>query len=198
MVLAINSSTKAMIGFTSFAAVGLFVLFLRSRANGALQLAPSLNPERYAFLTKAPIISSVYYYFNPKKPTERPVFTIGDQHNRLSIEKLIDELDVALKEGQPIKALVMYGKNLNLIQDPGILALNPKKLILVGVQIDASFEENSLEQLMVNSGWSADEFGALNIIQADSVAKALQADAQIPTVYRVRESKSNVHSPNKT
>ncbi len=195
MVLAINSSTKAVLCFAT-AAVGLTALFFRYRESHALQTAtPSLDPERYAFLASVPFIGIVYNYFHQKAPTELPVHMIGSQHIRFpNVEKLTNELGEARKRGTFNGALVIYGENLNITKDPGILALKPEKVILVGVHIVMDFGTDSLEQLMINSGWSTNEHDALNIIKVDSVEKALQAalpvnavtSKQIPTVYYVR------------
>jgi hypothetical protein len=195
MVLAVNS-TKAVLGIGIVATAGLIALFFRYRESPALHpVAPSLDPGRYSFLASVPFIGIAYNYFHRKTPTELPACVIGSQHCRFStFEKLAYELGEARKQGMFNGALVIYGENLNITQDPGILALNPEKVILVGIHIDGSFDDDSLEQLMIKNGWSANEHGVLNIIKVDSVAKALQSELpvnpvtsrSIPTVYRVR------------
>jgi hypothetical protein len=62
---------------------------------------------------------------------------IGSHQNPLDENQIFEALQVLHKDPlhQKINALVIYGKDVQMNNDPGIGRLNPKKLILVGAQI---------------------------------------------------------------
>lgn len=193
MVLSVNSSSKAILGITTLAAFSLCtILFLRYRGNAIHQTTvPCLDQGRLSFLANLPLIGRIHSYFNPKTP----LAILGDPSKRFP---KFDELANVLAEmsnDRPINGtLVIYGDKLNITKDPGILALNLTKLILVDVKIVMSFDDDSLTQLMVKNGWQKNEFDELNITEVDSVENALKAaltvdpvtSKPIPTVYSVK------------
>jgi hypothetical protein len=106
-----------------------------------------------------------------------PVIIVGAPHNPITS---VEQLANLLKTGQFIadRILVIYGDNLEIIKDPGILAINPMKLILVGVHIAESNEDDSLEQLMLGSDWCTDLYGRLEVVNAPSVQAAIIRPAE--------------------
>lgn len=73
---------------------------------------------------------------------------------------------------------VLYGGDLEIIKDPGILAINPMKLILVGAYIAQSDEGDNLEQLMMSSNWNYDLYERLEVTEVASVQVALMKPAK--------------------
>ena len=189
MVLSVNSSSKVFLGFTAVAALALStVLFYRSRGNTSIQpTVTSLDKGRFAFLSNVPLIGYVYNHFNPIKTAKLLPIHIGFNNPIDSVEQLTRRLTTLKQQREATDTLVIYGNKLEITNDPGILVLNPKKVILVGVQIVMSFDNDSLGQLMVKSGWNTNEFDEVNIIEVDSVEEAVKADLAVnPTVYSVR------------
>jgi hypothetical protein len=198
MVLSVNSSTKVVLGFGG-AAVALAlvtVLFYRFRGNtSAHPTAASLAKKDVSILRNIPLIGSAINYFCPIKTTKKPIESIGSSAYRiLSLASLTKELASAKQRYQAIDTLIICGDNLQITKDPGILDLDPIKVILRGVQIVMSFDTDSLTQLMVNRGWQKNSLDELNIIEVASVEEAVQADLPVnpetskpvPTVYSVR------------
>jgi hypothetical protein len=197
MVLSVNSSSKVVVYFGAVATLALAaVLFYRFRGNTSEQAtAASLDKGRFSFLANFPLISSVMNYFCPMT-TKLSIQSIGSSAYRiLSVNGLTEKLEWEKQRYQAIDTLIICGKNLEITKDPGILALNPMKVILVDVQIIMSFDDDSLDQLMVKSGWHAHELEGLNIIEVASVEEAVQANLPInpetfkpyPTVYSVKK-----------
>ncbi len=186
MVLSVNSSSKVVLGFTAVTALALgTVLFYRFRGNLSTQpIVTSLDKGRFAFLSNVPLIGYVYNHFNPIKTAKLLPLHIGFNNRIDSVEELTRMLK---QQRETTDTLVIYGNKLEIINDPGILALNPKKVILVGVQIVMSFDNDSLGQRMVKNGWHTDTFGEVSIIEVNSVDEAVKADLAVnPTVYSVR------------
>jgi hypothetical protein len=194
MVLSVNSApSKVVLGFTAVAALGLgTVLFYRYHGNADAQPTPSsLDKGRFSCLADLPLIGHAYNFFNPTKPTELPIPTlnIGSSSKRArSIDDLTSALAKVGDQDQGIGALVIYGHNLNITQDPGILKLKPMKVILVGAQI---MSMGGLEKSMMESGWYSDREG-VKVIEVASVEQAIK-DTQYnlatykpcPTAYYV-------------
>lgn len=158
MVLSVNSSKKAILGITTVTALGLVtVLFYRYRGDAtAQQNTPSLAEKDVSFWRNIPLIGSAINYFNPiveKKPV-LPIRQVGNSSSLVSsVEVLTTRLARERQDYQALTALIIYGDNLEIVQDPGILALHPEKLILIGTRIAKSNEPNSLWQLMKKQGW---------------------------------------------
>lgn len=74
--------------------------------------------------------------------------------------------------------LVIYGGDLEIIKDPGILAINPMKLILVGASIVESDEDDGLEQLMMHSDWNYNLYGRIEVTEVSSVLAAIMQPAE--------------------
>jgi hypothetical protein len=195
MVLSVNSSSKVVLYFGAVATLALgTLLFYRFRGNTSpLPTAASLDKGRVSSWADFPCIGRAINYFCPINKLS--IQSIGCSSYRiLSVSGLTKKLASERQQYQTIETLIIHGENLQIIKDPGILALNPMKVILVGVQINMSFETDSLTQLMVNRGWQKNNFDELNIIEVASVAVAVQADLPIspetskpiPTVYSVR------------
>jgi len=201
MVLPVNSSSKVLFGYFATLAVLIVstTLFLRYRGNASAQpTPPSLDKGRFSFLANVPLVGRVYNYFNPTKTSEQRPLRIGQTNPVTSVDDLANRLMRIRQAGEtqhqaPLSALIIYGKNLEITQDPGILALNPMKLILVGVKIELRFAANSLDQQMKNNGWLADADG-ITVVKVDTVREAITADLTVntstykpyPTVYNVR------------
>jgi hypothetical protein len=133
-------------------------------------------------------------YFFPMKAAELPVLSIGFSFAPIgSVDELTVMLGTAKGQHKELGTLIIYGNNLQIVQDPGILALNPKKLILVGTQIVHNTEANSLEQCMINNGWLAN-MHRITVVEVDSVKDAIKfpiiintkTTKPIPTVYSVK------------
>jgi hypothetical protein len=152
MTLRVDSSTtttKAILGVAAFSVLALgTALFLRSRGNAAAApAAPSLDQRRLAFLADIPLVGRVYTHFNPAKKPEPiniqigslpPIKNVDELRQAFSVEMqriaIVDPLSAAPKYPE-IAALVIYGDNLEITQDPGISVLKPLKLILVNATI---------------------------------------------------------------
>jgi hypothetical protein len=204
MVLAVHSSTK-ILGLTAVAAVAALglvsILYNRYRGNVVVQQeTPSLDKGRFSFMANIPLIGWAYNYFNPTnsiklaKVKPDPV-SIGSPNLPFSsVKDLTECLETLKKTCQNVDTLILYGNKLFLIQDPGILAFNLTKMILVGVQINMCFADDSLDQLMVKNGWHPHEVDGVNIIEVASVDEAIKAVPEInpetskpyPTVYSVK------------
>jgi len=192
MVLSVNSSTKVVLGVTAVAVLGLgTVLFYRCRGDAAVQQTePSSDQGRFSFLADVPVIGCAYNFFNSTKPAELPVYTIGNPSHRLTIDELGHALAGFRKQRRLYGALVIYGNNLNITEDPGILLLKPMKVILVGAQITSG---GGLDKLMMKNGWWA-SLNELIVVEVNSVEEAIKADLSInlaiseqrPTVYSVK------------
>ncbi len=174
MALRVNSSsTKVALSYAAVAAVGLATaLFLRSRGNAAAQTNSTFfGPKNISAIRSLPGIGRAVNYFFPMKAAEPPVISIGSSSALVgSVDELTRMLANAKKE--PC-TLIIYGNDLQIIQDPGILALNLKKLILVGAQIVRSDEASSLAQCMINNGWLGDTSGLI-VVNVCSVDEALK------------------------
>jgi len=194
-----SSSTKAVLGLAAVAAIGLgSALFLRYRGNAAAQsTAPSLAQKGVSILRSLPGVDSVVNSFFPMKPA---VITLGSPSDPISgVEELAEKLVEAKKQHNELGALIIYGYHFFIYQDPGILALNPIKLILVGVQIAISDEASSLARCMIkkddwHNGVNPD-FSGIIPIEVSSVDEALkdaltintETNKPYRTVYWVRE-----------
>lgn len=103
--------------------------------------------------------------------------TIGTPSNPVaSVEELAHQLKIAQFEENC--TLIIYGGDLEIIKDPGILAINPMKLIFVGAYIAQSDEGDSLEQLMMGSNWNYDLYGRLEVTEVFSVLAAVIQPAE--------------------
>lgn len=181
MVLAVNTSKKAILGVTTtLAALGVVtILFYRYRGDAtAQQNTLSLAGKDVSFWRNIPLIGSAINYFNPivvgKKPM-LPIRQVGNSSSLIpSVYVLTTRLKVERQNYQALTALIIYGDNLELIEDPGILALNPQKLILVGACIVESNQSTSLWQLMKCKGWFLYK-GDVSIVKVKSVNEALKA-----------------------
>jgi hypothetical protein len=193
MVLSVNSSTKVVLGVSAITTLALgTILFYRYRGNIMVQQeAPSLDQGRFSFMADLPVIGPAYNYLT--KPADLPVYRIGQhQYKFSSVEELVLWLGKFKMQRRLGGALVIYGDKLQITQDPGILVLEPMKLILVGASITNSCEAASLEQQMMNSGWLA-EVDGITVVEVASVDEAVKAVPTInpttskpyPTVYSV-------------
>ncbi len=201
MVLSVNSSSKVDLAYpviAVLATVGLgTILFYHARDNGMAQTAPSLAQKDVSILRSIPVLGSALNYFCPIQAPTEPVLdnrAIGNLHNRLtSIEDLTWRLENEQQHHQNIGVLIIYGDNLEIIKDPGIIALNPMKLILVGANIVKSNEVNSLEQCMIKKGWCANAQGVTplkvgSVKEAENHAAPINPTTQKPfrMVYSVQ------------
>jgi hypothetical protein len=197
MVLSVNSSSKVILGFGAVVALALgTVLFYRFRGNTSAQpTAASLAPKDVSILRSTPLIGSAINYFCPIK-TAKMIQSIGSSAYRiLSLDSLTKELASAKQRYQAIDTLIICGDTLEITKDPGILDLDPIKVILVGVQFVVSVETDNLTQLMVNRGWQKNSLDELNIIEVASVEDAVRATLPVnpetfmpyPTVYSVKK-----------
>ena len=177
MALRVNSSSsKVVLNFAAVAALGFATaLFLRSRGRAAAQpTAPSMTQKDVSVIRSLPGIGRAVNYFFPMKAAELPVITIGSSSALVgSVDELTLMLANAKKEPKEPCTLIIYGDSLQIVQDPGILALNPIKLILVGAQIVHSTEAGSLEQCMMNNGWLGNT-NELIVAKVRSVDEALK------------------------
>ena len=151
MVLSVNSSSKAILGFATLGAFAICTaLFLRYRANATQQTTvPCLDQGRFPFLANWPLICKIHSYFNPKTP----LAILGDPSKRFPYFDDLAKVLAEMSDDRPINGtLVIYGNKLEITKDPGMLALNLKKLILVDGKIIMSFDDDSLTQLMVKNG----------------------------------------------
>lgn len=196
MVLAVNPSKKVILGITTLTAFGLVtVLFYRSRGN-TQTTASSLAEKDVSIMRSIPIIGSAINYFYPivkEKAPALPIRQVGNSSSLVtSIEVLTTRLVRERQDHQALTALIIHGDNLELIQDPGILALHPAKLILIGIRIAKSNEPNSLWQLMKKQGWHLYK-GEISILTVKSDKEAISKENPInpisklpsPTVYSV-------------
>jgi hypothetical protein len=205
MSLRVDSSSKIILGVAAVAvlAVGT-VLFLRSRGNAPTS-AP-LDKDRFS-LANVPLVRNIYNYFYPTKPVEKPVITLGSEAKRIgTIGELKNNLLKVKGQHKELDALIIYGDAaLEINEDPGILALNPMKLILVGPRIvHKPFSLDRLDSNMAKAGWDSpygSEFSSehttfpeIYITEVDSVQEALDAKPPISrqtskpyrTVYSVK------------
>jgi hypothetical protein len=148
-------ASKAVFGVAAVAVLGVStVLYLRSRGNvSAPPTAPSLDNGRFAFLANIPLIRSVYNHFNP----EPPLVVLGNSNHRIGSNELAIKLQGVKAQHPALDTLIIYGNFFEITQDPGILALNPMKLILVGARIvEDHSSSDSLYHQMITRGWNID------------------------------------------
>ncbi|HEY5236046.1 MAG TPA: hypothetical protein VIJ14_07705, partial [Rhabdochlamydiaceae bacterium] len=184
-----SSSSKAVIGFAVVAALGVgTALFYRSRKNTAGQPAtPSLAQKDVSILRSIPGIGRAVNYFFPMKAVELPILSIGSSGHRFtSIDELTSMLEGTKKQHKELSTLIIYGNKLSITQDPGILALNPMKLILVSTYIIPGNEDTALDNLMAAHGWFVDPSKVavdgepkVTVIEVASVEEAVKAVAVI-------------------
>jgi hypothetical protein len=189
MVLSVDYSSKALLGFGAVVGVAICTaLFLRARSNKAAQtITPSLVNGRVS-MADLPVIGQIYNLFNPTKP---PLYIGTPSKPLTTIEELINALTDASKHHQVFETIVIYGRDLEIWEEPGILKLNPTKMILVGAYINTK-RPTSIEISMLAAGWRIEHWN-LKIVQVNSLAEAIKADLTvdpitfkpIPTVYSV-------------
>ncbi len=175
-----------------------------------MRAAPSLDKGRFAFLANVPLIGRAYTHFNPAKKAElvncsvgsssAPIKTMDQLRAAFAVEmqrvSTSDSLSAAPNYPAETATLVIFGDHLEITQDPGILVLNPRKLILVGARIvhDGSLGA-ALDTIMITRGWNVDlTTHQLKVIEARTVQDALLARHEInpatsklvPTIYSVR------------
>ncbi len=183
-----SSSSKTVLGLAAVAAIGLgTALFLRYRGNAAAQsTAPSLAQKGVSILRSLPGVGRAVNNFFPMKAAELPVVLMGSLSDPIgSVEELAEMLAEVKKQHNELGTLIIYGYHFFIYQDPGILALNPIKLVLVGVQIANSDEANSLVQCMIKkddwiNGVNPD-FSGIIPIEVSSVDDALKGALKINT-----------------
>jgi len=190
-----SSSTKVVLGLATAAALAVgIVLFLRHRRIVAAEpTAPSLALKAISVIRSLPGIGRAVKYFFPMKAAELPDITIGSPFSIENVDDLAQVLMLTRMQHKELGTLIIRGDDLQIVQDPGILALNPKKLILVGAQIVHSTEASSLEQCMINNGWLAN-MNRVIVVEVDSVKNAVKYPIIInsktakpmPTVYTVK------------
>jgi hypothetical protein len=107
--------------------------------------------------------------------------TIGTPSDPVTtVEELYHQLKITQCEKNCILVIYgedLYGGDLEILKDPGILAINPMKLILVGARIADSNEADSLEQLMIKSDWFTDLYVGLEV-EVFSVQEAVMKTAE--------------------
>ena len=101
------------------------------------------------------------------------------------VEEIAHQLKITQCEKNGILIIYagdLYGGDLEIVKDPGILAINPMKLILVGAHIADSDEEDSLAQLMIQSDWCIDLYSrrdaGLEVTEVSSVQEAVMKTAE--------------------
>jgi hypothetical protein len=185
MVLSVDYSSNAILGFTAVVGFALCTaLFYRTHKNEPAQ-PPSLNKERVSSMADLSIADRVYNLFTPTKT----LLEIGNPVEPLPTSyDLVNALTEARKQHQVCETLVIYSNNFEIWQDPGIVLLKPKKLILEGAYISTNRTSGFADSLM-KAGWSTKK-GSLVIVDVNSVEEAINA-APVdplkpqPTVYRV-------------
>lgn len=102
--------------------------------------------------------------------------TIGTREKPLNEEEIRKELEKLHEENkdQKVDQLIIYGDNVKFTQDPGIIQLDPKKLIL----INAKIQHGELDESMISFGkWYKPLFPAneskVHQIEVDSIEKAI-------------------------
>lgn len=192
-----SSSTKVILGFAAVAALAVgVVLFLRHRRIAAAEpTATSLAQKNVSIIRSLPGIGRAVNYFFPMKAAKLPVVTIGRSSPISNVKDLTRALEgVKQHYFKELGALIIYGDHLEIVQDPGILALNLQKLILVGAQIVPSTEASSLEQCMVNGEWLVNNENGVFVSRVSSVDEAVKAPLitnavttkPIPMVFSVK------------
>jgi hypothetical protein len=178
-----SSSPNVVLNYAAVAtlAVGIALFLRHRRISVAEPTAPSLAQKDVSVIRSLPGIGRAVNYFFPMKAAEPPVISIGSSSALIgSVEELTRRLVDAKKELKEPCTLIIYGNHLQIVQDPGILALNPMKLILVGAQIDHSTDPSSLAQCMINNGWLGDTNGLI-VVNVRSVDEALKIKVPLTT-----------------
>jgi hypothetical protein len=180
MVLSVDYSTNTILGFT--AVVGLTVctaLYIRSRNATAHSITPCLNEQRFSTMTSNSTIDKVNYYFNPTKVP----LVLGHPFKPLKThDELVNVLAAAGKQHQACETIVIYGDKLEIYEDPRILELNPRKLILVGQGVSCNYINVNVHYSTSQKCVLRNEFQCrtwvwkVGIINAKSVEEAIHAD----------------------
>lgn len=189
MVLSVDYSSRVVLGFTVVVGFAICtVLFIRARGNRPAQpLEPSLDKERVSSID-SPNFSWVHDPMNPMDPMDpiKPRLYIGAPLKAVkTFQELADALTAAKEQHPACESLVIYGfHNLEIAEDPGILALEPMKLVFSGCCIDTK-KNSSFVTSMINAGWCLDgEF--LRVVKVPSVEEGVYGPvAYQPTIYRV-------------
>jgi hypothetical protein len=159
--------------------------------------------KKVSFMPGIPGISHIWSLFSGAKAIGQgavSVVSIGSAIARYnSVEDLAQELKRVEARPGSINTLIIYGNNLELIEDPGILALKPMKLILVGITIKTDASDTSLDSLMYVEGWYVDPADTdasreITVIKVASLQQAVEAELRIdpitnmpmPTVFIVQ------------